>query len=96
MPAGLILRDADDNVFLDTTKRLGRLFGTATTGTSNGSISPPGADQGDLFYVALSIASSNILFRVPTFTVSATTISWDWGSIASGDRASVTFAYGVR
>lgn len=99
MPTGLIVRDENGVVTLDTTTRLGRILGFAEVLVDvNGSVSPAGADTGDLFALFMNFTGSSFgqvsQVRQPNLIIGASTISWNWNGI-SGPKIPLTLAYGV-
>jgi hypothetical protein len=84
MPAGLQIFNADGSLQFDTTKRVMRFLTVVATGTSNGSATVSGLNQGTPIAVVGTGSESNN--NSPNVTFSGDTVSWDWGSIPVGSR----------
>lgn len=91
MPAGLQVWDANGQMIVDTSTRLGRIVGVADITTATGSIIDANFADGAPFWVALPASNTSPSFG-PKFTFSGTTLSWDFeGRTVSTHRV----VYGV-
>lgn len=99
MTWGCRIKDAAGNVIMDTSTRVARILGVGNTGGAAGSISPAGMDTGEPFVFPLlglsTFTVAGISLSYMTFTVTATTISWDYGGSGATGPA-IDFLYGVR
>lgn len=89
--AKLIVRDpVTGAVIFDSSTRLFRVLAVVNTGTANGSVSLPDATQGDLV-----VATGDVEKYHPTFSKSGSTVSWNFGASATGDRQAADAVIGV-
>lgn len=95
MPAGLQTWDASGNPLIDLTSRLGRIVGTHTTGSSNGSITNAGLALGTPFALISQpgsvVSNGGTFYPSPTVSFSGTTMSWTF----TGSGAPTTIVYGI-
>ena len=93
MAAGLEIYDASGKLIFDLANRTGYVYGTAHTGTANGSISDSRVLAGRT-WVVITSANSNAV--IPYFTVSNGSIAWTfYNSTTLVSVQDVTFMYGV-
>lgn len=92
MAYGLQVFNASGSVVMDSTTRCGRVMGTFSTGTSNGSvnITPPGSST---LWAALVSPKADIGdgSGAPGLSISGTTISW---TFSTGTGPSSLVVYG--
>lgn len=96
MAQGLLIWDANGRIVMDTSTRCGRILGVGNTGLADGSITPAGADQGDLWVVTIPSHNNYNQYDRPKFTITGNTISWTWTAGAASERIAYEFYYGVR
>lgn len=77
MPVGLQVIDEDGNVIVDTSTRLGRILGVTTIGASSGTVVDSGFLQGTPFWVAIPLATGDVVFG-PAISVSGSTLTYDF------------------
>ena len=94
MAYGIKVWDASGNTVMDSSTRLGRILGTTTTGTSNGSISNSAFSQGSPFYTVYTIGGSGYDVQ-PYVYVSGTSLVWYWDTSGASYNASCLIIYGV-
>lgn len=87
MAHGLQVFNADGTLQFDTTNRLMRTLTSVVTGTSNGSATFSGADQGTATAIVRSPAAG--MSVAPSVSVSGNTVSWSYGSVPTAYRAPV-------
>lgn len=94
MTLGIRVRNPNTGaIVLDLNDRLTTVLGFASTGTSNGSISPSGLSRGEPFFLPLRVTDPAASATYPKFTLGASTISWNFNS--NSDRVNTPFVYGV-
>lgn len=98
MAQGIRTRDANGDVLVDISDQLTRIIGMVTTGTSDGSVTDPGLQEGEPF-VAVLPPSEAVNYFMPFFEFSGDTMSWSFedynpDSLFAG-KMSVTALYGV-
>jgi hypothetical protein len=95
--ADCVIWDANGNVVMDATTRIGRILGIGNTGGADGSITPAGSDTGALWVLPLvglqAYTVTGLSLAYMTFTVTSTTISWSYGTSV---KPALDFLYGVR
>lgn len=95
MPNGLRIRDPNTGqVIVDITDRLTKVVGVTSTGTSNGSISPPAFSQGTPFFCVLSPPLDFESYVYPTLYVDGNRIRWEFTDYYLPNE-SVDFVYGI-
>lgn len=91
MASGLQVWDANGDVVVDTTTRLGRIVGVTTINSASGSINDADFADGTPFWIATPSDNTSPTFG-PKFTFSGTTLSWNFeGRTVSSHR----LIYGV-
>lgn len=82
MPNGLQVFDASGGLVLDATTRLGRIYATFSSGTSDGSAVVPALADGGQPFVFVEDNSADLtlasLYAYPNVSVSGTTVSWSF------------------
>jgi len=86
MTSGIEIYGADGSLQIGVDSRLLRTLTSVVTGTSDGSVSVPGAVQGTVVGVATNVPSDGVTSQV---TSSGTTVSWSFSSAPASDRRSV-------
>jgi hypothetical protein len=94
MAYGLKVWDSLGNVVLDTDTRVGRVIGTITTGTTNGSLTSAAFSQGSPFYTVYTVGGSSYEVQ-PYVQVVGTTLSWYWDTSGASYNANCIIIYGV-
>ena len=94
MPQGLQVWDQFGTLILDTNMRLGRILGTATIGTTNGSVSDSNLSTGSPFWIVINESAFG-MGEQPEITFAGTTLSWTWTVSGSGSNPTCTLLYGV-
>lgn len=82
MPVGLQTWNESGVLMLDLTHRLGRVYDTWSTGTTNGSRVVPGLADGGEPFVFVEDNSADLSnatpYALPNVTISGTTVSWSF------------------
>ncbi len=94
MAFGLQVLDPAGNVIVDSNTDIGRILGSFSTGTSNGSFSP--ALSGVIYSELFTIVVPKGDIYAPQFTVTSTTISWDFRTLYAPYRTDCFVFYGVK
>ena len=94
MPAGLQIWDASGNLIFDTPTRCGRVLGTVTFGTMNGSVTNAQFAAGTPFWF-VSQSSPGYAAYQPTIAVVGNTLSWSWTVSGSTGNIGGTIIYGI-
>lgn len=96
MALGLQIWDASGNNTLDVSNSLTKTIATFTTGTSNGSVIYADLAGGRPWVAAYrEPTSSATQYGAALVSVSGTTVSWTFGSLASGNRAPMRVFVGI-
>jgi hypothetical protein len=99
MSYGCRIWNAAGDLIMDVDTRIARILGVGNTGGAAGSISPAGMDTGEPFVFPLlglsTFTVAGVSLSYMTFSVTATTISWNYGG-AGATGPAIDFLYGVR
>jgi hypothetical protein len=99
MPAGLQTFDAQGNILIDTSTRVGTLLGTVATGKSDGSILVPAFSLGTPFWSITSLDSSST-FYAPKVTAGfidgAYRLKWVFNVSGANYNNQFQITYGVH
>lgn len=93
MPQGLQVWDPAGNLIFDTNDRIGRVLGAVQTGTSAGDVVNAGLATGTPFVIVQKIGAIADAFKIPTVSISGTTLSWTAGPHGLVNHMII---YGVR
>lgn len=94
MPLGMQVWDASGNLIVDTATYMGRILGTVSTGTSNGSVTNAGFATGQPWWFITRKTSSAYMYT-PKITISGNTLSWQFESGTYANKADCLITYGV-
>jgi hypothetical protein len=87
MPQGIQVFKADGSPLLDTSHRTFRVLTVAAIGTIDGNYSDSRLGSGAKL---VGVATQQDLKKTPNINVVGDTVSWNWGGIGAGDRATDT------
>ena len=95
MAYGFEIYDSSGNLLINLSKRVPRVLGIISSGTSNGSYSDARLSGGIPFFVTTSQLSSTgggVDFNYPSITITSSGLSWTFGEFRT--KQSVTIVYG--
>lgn len=96
MSFGLQVWDSGGNKMLDVSDSLTKTIATFTTGTSNGSATYSELSGGRPWVAAYRLPTSTATqYGAALVSVSGTTVSWTFGGLPSGNRASMRVFVGI-
>ncbi|SPA00503.1 putative bacteriophage protein [Cupriavidus taiwanensis] len=97
MPAGLQTFDSAGNLKLSLGDRVGRFTGAVVTNGADGSLTIPGTDTGEAFFVLTSLENPMGWFSPPLVSISGSTISWTYlPTPGNPQRINCLIRYGVH
>ncbi len=91
MTYGVRTFDEAGNIILDTNSRMGRVLGTAQSGTTPGSLVHAGFAVGEPFCIVIP-TGTGVQWGTPLVSFSGTTMSWSWPRAA---KTNCKLLYGV-
>lgn len=93
MSFGLQVFNAAGGIILDTNTRAARILARISTGTANGSYTYSGAFSGELQAVLDAPNYGNGGSRIPSVSVSGTTVNWSFSAGLEPARACIIIVF---